>query len=54
MLEGESDNVLDSFDGNCERVPWETFANDHLDAAQVITRVPMVLAENLLSESRKR
>lgn len=43
MLERECHNILDSLDWHGKRVPWEALADNNLDAAEVISRAPVVL-----------
>jgi hypothetical protein len=43
MLEGEGNNVLDSFEGIGKMVPAKTLGNDNFDPTQIISRVPIAL-----------
>jgi hypothetical protein len=53
MLERESDNVLDSFNRHGKRVSRKAFAYYNFDSTKVISRVPMVLPQKLLSKAGK-
>lgn len=53
MLEGECNNVLDAFDGHGQRVSREAFADDDLDAAEIIRRAPVALLKELGTEARE-
>jgi hypothetical protein len=53
VLEGEGDDVLDPLDRHRRGVSREAFADDNLDAAEVVARVPVVLLQELLSKRRK-
>jgi hypothetical protein len=53
MLKGKRHNVLDPLYRHGERVPREAFADDDLDAANIIAGVPMVLIQQLATEVRK-
>lgn len=50
MLERKGYNILDSLERHRQRVARETFADDNLDAANIIRRAPMTLVEQLLPE----
>lgn len=51
VLKRECHNVLDTFDGGCERIPWETFTDNDLDSTRRITCRPLALEERFLPEA---
>jgi hypothetical protein len=50
VLKGENHDVFDSLDRSRERVSRESLADDDLDAANVITRVPVALEQQLATK----
>lgn len=50
MLKRECHNILDSLKGHRRRVTGETFADDNLDAADIIRCAPVIVLEQLLSK----
>lgn len=50
MLEREGYNVLDSFNRHCERISWETLADNNLDTPDLVCRAPVTLPEQLAPE----
>jgi len=53
MLEGKGDNILDTFDGRCQRIARKAFADQNLDPTSIVTGIPMVLVEELSPKGRK-
>ena len=54
MNEGKSKGILHAFDWDGRGIPWETFANDDLDAAKVVRRVESVFwSQEFGAESRE-
>lgn len=43
MLERKGDYILDALDWIGRRVPWKAFADDDLNASNIVAGVPMVL-----------
>lgn len=51
MLEGESNNVLDSLGGQRGRITGEPLTDDHLDPASIIAGIPVTRVQDFLSEA---
>ena len=50
MLEGESHDVLDSFERQRNRVSQERLADDNFDTTNIVCRAPEALVKQFLSE----
>jgi hypothetical protein len=53
MLEGEGHDVLDSLDRGGQRVSGKALADDNLNAANVVSRPPVVLVQQFAAKVRK-